>query len=161
MADTLPIRKSESVLDSIRDIESRIRQRAYDIFWRHGLFGKDLENWLTAEKELTFRPAIELSEKDNEFKLKIAVPGVDPKAIDIEVTPEDIVVKASLREEHEEKKGDVYTSEFKSGELFRAVHLPKKIDPNKVKAEVKNGILNLVAPVVEEVQPKKVKIEAA
>ena len=152
MADTLPIRKSESVLDSLRDIENRIRQRAYEIFSGHGLFGKDLDNWLLAENELTFRPAMELSEKDNEFKLKIAVPGVDPKAI---------VVKASVREEDEEKKGDVYTSEFKSGDLFRAIHLPKRIDPNKVKAEVKNGILNLTAPVAEEAQSRKVKIEAA
>src|SRR5512134_2960175 len=133
MADTVPVRKTESVIDTIREIEDRIRRRAQEIFSFEGKLGKDLDNWLQAENELTWRPAIELVEKDNQFKLKIAVPGVDPKALDIEVTPEEVVVKASLRKEREEKNGNVYMSEIRTGDLFRAVSLPKKIDPNKVK----------------------------
>jgi HSP20 family protein len=161
MAETVPVRKTETVFDSIREMEDRIRQRAHEIFSGMGNFGKDLDNWLLAEKELTWRPAIELTEENNEFRLKIAVPGVDPKVIDIQATADEILVKASTREEREEKKGNVYASELKTGDLFRSVRLPKTIDPNRVKAEVKNGILNLTAPVAEEVKSKKVQIEAA
>jgi HSP20 family protein len=157
----LPVRKTESILDKIQDAENRIRARAFELFAGSGLFGRDLDNWLLAEDEITLRPAIELREKDNQFKLKISVPGVDPKAIDIEATSEDILVKADLHHEHESNEGDVHTCEFRSGSLFRAIRLPKKIDPDKVKAEVKNGMLLLTADIVEEARARKVSVQTA
>ena len=162
MAETLPIRKSTSIFEELHRMQDRIMRRAYEIFSGNGgIFGKDIEDWLQAERELVWKPAIELEEKDNEFLLQIATPGVDPKDIDIEVTSEDILVKADVHHEHKEKKGDVYACEFASGNLFRSIHLPKKIDPDKVKAEFKNGMLSLKAPVAEEARVKKVTVEAA
>ena len=162
MAETLPIRRSKSIFDEIDRMQDRVMRRAYDIFSSNGgIFGRDFEDWLQAERELVWKPAIELEEKDDEFLLQIATPGVDPKDIDIEVTPEDILVKADVHHEHKEKKGEVYACEFASGNLFRSIHLPKRIDPDKVKAEFKNGMLSLKAPVAEEARAKKVTIEAA
>jgi len=161
MAETLPIRRSKSIFDEIDRMQDRVMRRAYDIFSSNGgIFGRDIEDWLQAERELVWKPAIELEEKDDEFLLQIATPGVDPKDIDIEVTPEDILVKAEVHHEHKEKKGEVYACEFASGNLFRSIHLPKRIDPDKVKAEFKNGMLSLKAPVAEEARAKKVTIEA-
>jgi HSP20 family protein len=143
-------------------IQDRIMRRAYDLFRVNGgIFGRDLEDWLQAERELVWTPSIELEEKNDEFRLQVAVPGVDPKDIDIEVTPEDILVKADLHHEHKEKKGEVYACEFASGNLFRTVHLPRKIDPDKVKAEFKNGMLSLKAPIAQESRAKKIQVEAA
>jgi HSP20 family protein len=162
MAETLPIKKTKSIFAEMEKMQNRIMQRAHEIFRTNGgIFGRDLGDWLLAERELVWKPSIELEEKDNEFRLQIAVPGVDPKAIDIEVTPEDILVKAELRHEHKEEKGKVHTCEFASGNLFRAVHLPKKIDPEKVKAEFKNGMLSLKAQVAEQARAKKITVEAA
>jgi HSP20 family protein len=162
MAETLPIRKTKSIFDEIDRMQDRIMRRAYDIFSENGgIFGRDMDDWLRAERELVWKPAIELEEKDDEFRLQIATPGVDSKNIDIEVTPEDILVKADVHHEHKEKKGEVYACEFESGNLFRSIHLPKKIDPDKVKAEFKNGMLSLTAPIAEEARAKKVTIEAA
>ena len=59
-------------------------RRAYEIFSGNGgIFGKDIEDWLQAERELVWKPAIELEEKENEFLLQVAAPGIDPKDIDI------------------------------------------------------------------------------
>jgi HSP20 family molecular chaperone IbpA len=52
-------------------------------------------------------------------------------------------------------------SEFAHGNLLRSIHLPKKIDPDKVKAEFKDGMLSLKAPVAEEARAKKIPLEAA
>jgi HSP20 family protein len=143
-------------------MRDRIMRRAYDIFTSNGgLFGKDTEDWMQAEQELVWRPAIELTEKDDEYRLELAAPGVDPKNIDIEVTPEDILIRADVHHEHRKEEGDVYACEFAHGNLFRSIHLPKKIDPEKVKAEFKNGLLSLNAPVAEEARARKVTIEAA
>jgi HSP20 family protein len=162
MAEALPTKQLPSIFDELDSVRNRIMKRAYEIFQTNGEnFGKELDNWFAAERELFWKPSIELKEKDNEFLLQIAVPGVDPKEIDIEVTPEDILVKANAQHEHQEEKGEVYTCELESGNLFRSIRLPKKIDPDKVKAEFKNGMLSLKAPVAEEARAKKVLVEAA
>jgi HSP20 family protein len=143
-------------------MQNRIMQRAHEIFTENGgIFGKDLQDWLQAERELVWKPPIELAEKNNEFCLEIAAAGVDPREIDIEVTPEDILIKANIQHEHGEQKGEVYACEFARGNLFRSIHLPRKIDADKVKAEFKNGLLTLRAPVAEEARAKKISIEAA
>ena len=159
---TVPVKKTESIFDQLNDLQDRITKRAFEIFDGNGhIFGRDLEDWLQAERELVWKPSIELDEKDNEFRLQIATPGVDPKDIDIEANPEYVLVKAECHHEHKEDNGKVHICEFTAGNLFRSVRLPKKIDPDKVKAEFKNGLLRLTAPIVEGAQVRRVKPEAA
>ena len=160
--ETLPIRKSESIFDEIQKMNDRIMRRAYDIFTGNGgIFGKDLDNWLAAERELLWKPPIELREEDDEFLVNIAVPGIEAKDLEIEVTTEDLLVKGDAHHEHKEEKGKVHTCEFESGRLFRTIRFPKKIDPDKVKTEFKNGILRIKVPIAQEQRAKKVRIEAA
>jgi HSP20 family protein len=162
MSDVVPTRKSKSIFDEIERMQDRITRRAYEIFSENGgIFGRDIDDWLQAERELVWTPAVELTEKDSEFLLEVAAPGVNSKDLNIEVTADDILIKADVHHEHKEKEGEVHVCEFAHGNLFRSIHLPKKIDPEKVKAEFKNGMLTLKAPVVEEARAKKVAIEAA
>jgi HSP20 family molecular chaperone IbpA len=162
MAELVPIRKSKSIFDEVERMHDRIMRRAYDIFTSNGSpFGRDFEDWMQAERELVWKPAIGLTEKDDVFQLQLAAPGVDPKNLDIEVTSEDILIRADVHHEHRKEEGEVYICEFAHGNLFRSVHLPKKIEPDKVKAEFKNGLLTLNAPVAEEARAKKVTVEAA
>lgn len=162
MADSISIRKPSSIFDRMRQIQDRITRRAYEIFERSGNQpGRDLEHWKQAEEELVWKPAFELSEKDGQFVLEAAIPGVEAKDIDLEVAEEDIVLTAQTQHEHHEQKGTVHYCEFKSGNLFRDIHLPKKIDPDRVKAEFKNGMLRVTAKIVQESQAKTIKPEAA
>lgn len=162
MAEPVAIRKPSSIFDEVNDMNDRIMRRAYEIFEGNGsLLGRDLDNWLQAEQEFLWRPALELSETDGEFLLEAALSGVDAKDIDIEVTPDDIVLKADVQHGHEEKKGTVHYCEFEAGKMFRSIRLPKKINPDKVKAEFRNGLLRLTAEIAEEARAKKIKPEAA
>jgi hypothetical protein len=63
------------------------------------------------------------------------------------VTPEDFLVKAEMKREDTKDKGKVHTSEFVSNNLFRAIHFPKKVNPDKVKVELRNGILYVTAEI--------------
>src|SRR5215467_808681 len=104
MAESVAVRKLSSIFDEMNQIQDRVMRRAYDLFEQGGhLFGRDLDDWLQAERELLWKPSLELCETDGEFVLEAAVSGVDPKDIAIEVTPEDIVLKADIRHEHEEQ----------------------------------------------------------
>ena len=73
-------KENESVWDELQKMEERIMKRAYDIFSGKGsIFGTDLDDWLAAERELVWKPAIELTEKDNQFEIRVAVTGIDPR----------------------------------------------------------------------------------
>jgi len=162
MSEIVPIQKSKSIFDEVERMRERILRRAYEIFSGNGgIFGRDVDNWLQAERELLWTPAVELAEKDDEFRLEVAAAGVDPKDIEIEVTPEDILIKADVHHVDKESKGEVHLCEFARGNLFRSIHLPKRINPETVKAEFKNGMLTLTAPVAEEARAKKIAVQAA
>jgi HSP20 family protein len=162
MADSVAIHKTSSIGDEINTIQDRVMRRAYEIFEHNGgLFGRDLDNWLQAEQELLWKPAVELRETDTEFVFEAALSGLDAKDIDIEVTPDDIVLKAEVQHQHEEEKGAVHICEFQAGRLFRSIHLPRQINPDKVKVEFKNGLLRLTAEIAEEARARKVKPHAA
>jgi HSP20 family protein len=162
MADNVAIRKTQSILDEWKEMQNHVMHRAYDIFERNGHpFGQDLEHWLQAEQELLWKPAIELQETDGHFVVEAAVSGVDPKDVNVEVTSEDIIVRAEVHHEHKEKKGTIHVCEFESGSLFRTIHLPRQINPDRVKAELKNGMLRVSAEIAEESRTRSIKPEAA
>jgi len=156
------VQKAESFWDQTQKMEDRVMCRAYDIFRGNGSsIGHDLDDWLAAERELVRKPAIELTEKDNQFKIKVAVTGIDPKDLMVEVTGEELLVRGETKTEKKEEKGEVHTSEFQYGSLFRSIHLPKKVDADKVKADLKNGLLTVTAPIAEEAKARKVNVQAA
>ena len=155
------VKKTESFWDEIQKMEERVTRRAYDISQGTGSFGRDLDNWLAAERELVRKPAIELAEKDNYFEIKVAVAGMDARDLKVEVTEEDLLVTGETKTEEIQDKGQVYTSEFESGSLFRSIHLPKKVDPSKVKAELKNGLLTVTAQIAEDAEAQQAKGQSA
>jgi HSP20 family molecular chaperone IbpA len=155
------LKKTDSILDELNRLHEVISQRAYDLFRNHnGLFGGPLEDWLNAEREVVWRPAVELKQKDGEIELVAAVAGVEPKDLDVQVTPEDILITGASEHRHESKEGTVHLCEFQGGRLFRSIHLPDKIDPDSARAEYRNGMLRLTAAVAKAA-PKKVDVHAA
>src|SRR5687767_1453582 len=101
MKDPILVRKQESIANEMASLHERIMRRAYEIFEDGGgIAGFDLDHWLAAERELVWKPSIELSEKDNELLLTVALPGLEPGDIQIEATPEDLLVRAEIRHEH-------------------------------------------------------------
>jgi len=160
--ETVPIRKAESIHDEIERMNDRIMHRAYEIFLGNGSnVGHDLDDWLAAERELVWKPAIELRENGNEILLTIAMSGVEPIDLNIEVTAEALLVRGETQHDHKQDEGEIYTCEFASGTLFRAIHLPKPIDPDRVKADFSNGLLRLKAPIAQEQPAKHMTTEAA
>jgi len=160
--DEVRIQKTESLWDQLQRMEERIARRAYEIFRGNGSnFGNELQNWLTAEQETIWKPAMEMKEKDDQFEIQIAAAGMDPKEITIEVTDHDLLVRGETKSEKKEEKGEIYTSEFKSGALFRSIQFPKRIDPDRVRASMKHGLLTITAPVSPDAKFRKVTIQAA
>ena len=91
---------------------------------------------------------MELREKDGTFTVVAAVPGVEAKDVNVDVTAEDVVIKASTTNRRSSTEGTVHHSEFRSADFFRSVHLPKAVDPAKAKAEYRNGLLTVTVTAV-------------
>ena len=162
MAEMLPVKKADSIVDELEKMYERVMRRAYELFELSGCTnGHDLDDWLMAERELVWAPPIELEEGDQEVTVKMSAPGVDPKDIAVEVTSDDLLVEAETRHEQRKGKGKARSSEITSAKLFRAVHFPRRIDPESARAELKNGTLKLTARIAEESSAHKVEIVAA
>lgn len=161
MASVRMIQK-DSIVDRLEQVHQRIAERAYELFRGRGtLWGDAWDDWFTAERETVWKPAVELREKDGTFTVEAALAGVDLKDMIVEITPQELVIKAATEHSHSEKRGQIHQCEFVAGQLFRSVHFPKLVDPAKAKAEYRNGLLTVTAPIASQAQAKRLDIKAA
>jgi len=151
MKARLPVHKKDSIFDEIEKMHRRIEQRAYELFEsRGGELGHDMEDWLEAERELVWSPPISLEESDEEITVQLSAPGFAAESIDVELTPQDLLVEAEARRQREKGKGRARELEIRSAKLFRSVHFPRAIDPDSAEAEFKNDVLRVTAKVAHE-----------
>lgn len=139
--------KHSSLFDQIEDTLSALTRRAYEIFESNGrTFGRDLENWLRAERELLHPVAVNITESDESFEVKAEVPGFNEKEIEIGVEPGRLTITGKRETKKEEKKGKTVCTETCSDQILRMVDLPAQIEADKVTATLKNGVLELTLP---------------
>lgn len=105
-------------------------------------------------------PAIDVSENDNEYKIRAEIPGVKKEDLNVSVQDGVLTINAESRYEDEEKKeGRVIRQERRYGKFVRSIRLGNDVDTSKVKAEYKDGILELVLPKLDEVKPKAISVD--
>jgi HSP20 family protein len=151
-----------SLFQSIENLFDQVQRRAFDLFeQRGGVPGRDLEDWLRAEHELLFEPAAELIEENKQFRMRIAVPGLEAKELEITATPESIIVQGESANRREQKKGDVRFSEFNEKKLFRRFELPDRIDVERVAASLDKGMLQITAAKAALPKEKEKRIAVA
>jgi HSP20 family protein len=103
-------------------------------------------------------PAAELQETSDALLLKIEVPGMNPNDLDVQVTENAVHISGERKSETKtDDKGRTVT-EFKYGKFQRVIPLPARIQNTNVKAEYKDGILNLTLPKTEQEKNKVVKV---
>lgn len=156
----------EPLLASVEALFGRIKDRAYALFEKRGAaWGKDMDDWLAAERELLWSPPAELTETEGEFHLRVAVPGFEEKEIEVTATPETVLVKAEASSEAEKEKEDTVFSEFAARTLFRRIDLPAAIDLDHTNATLGKGVLVITAkkaarPEVKTPEVKKPEVKA-
>jgi HSP20 family protein len=105
-----------------------------------------------------FSPAVELEETDDAIRLKLEIPGLEAKDINVEATPESILISGERKTEIKTEENGITRSEFRYGKFQRVIPLPSQIQNDKVQAEYKNGILHLTLPKAESEKHKAVKV---
>jgi len=105
-------------------------------------------------------PAVSFADTGEALTLRAELPGLSEKDLDISVTAKVLTVKASRQVEAPEG----YTAHRRERQSFsfaQSYELPTRVDPEKVQATLKQGVLTLTLPKAAEAQPKRVSISAA
>jgi HSP20 family molecular chaperone IbpA len=151
------------IFEELDEIADRIRVRAYNLFADRGFAaGHDLEDWLTAQREICW-PTAELVEKDDVFDVKVALAGFEPEDITVTATPRELIIKASHKDESresEEREGvKVRWSEFGRNDVYRQIALPSEVDVDKTRAQLVQGILAIEASKKKGKAPTKKNVK--
>ncbi len=126
-------------------------------------FGLDLperwRRWLDLDAESQGWLRVEEVHEDGDLVIRVEVPGVDPeKDVDVSVDDGMLRVSAKREERTEHKDKDAYRSEFHYGEFSRNLTLPPGVDKGAVKANYKDGILEVRLPWPTEQESATTKV---
>jgi HSP20 family protein len=106
----------------------------------------------------SFVPAVDIYEDDKAVVLKLEVPGIEEKDLDVSVENQTLTVKGERKFEKEEKEENFHRIERRYGSFFRAFTLPTTVDTEHVQASYNAGVLKLELKKKPEAQPKQIKV---
>jgi HSP20 family protein len=107
---------------------------------------------------ITFVPAAELSETQEAIYLKVELPGMDAKELDVQVMAEAVAISGERKAENQTEQNGVVRSEFRYGKFQRVIPLPSRVQNDKVEANYVNGVLSLKLPKVDAEKNRVVKV---
>src|SRR3974390_3329779 len=109
----------------------------------------------------SFAPAVDVYEDEHKVTLKIEVPGIEEKDIDVRVENNTLTVHGERKIETEEKEENYRRGERQYGSFTRTFTLPQTVDTENVSATYEKGGLKITLPKKAEAQPKKTKVNVS
>src|SRR5579863_1932454 len=106
----------------------------------------------------SFVPAVDIYEDNKKVVLKLEVPGIVEKDLDVSVENNTLTVKGERKFEKEEKEENFHRIERRYGSFYRAFTLPTTVDTESVAASYNAGVLKLELKKKPEAQPKQIKV---
>jgi len=169
----LPVRREKAEplqaawpFESLRQEIDRLFDDFGMSFWRPFPFRRSLwatEPLLRREVRWPTMPAVDVVEGEKAYEITAELPGMDEKNIEVKMADGRLTIKGEKQEEKEEKKKDYYLQERHFGSFERSFDIPESIDPNKIEANFKKGVLTVTLPKKAEAQKpaKKIEVKAA
>ena len=135
--------------DPFRVMESLLRSDAFG------------DTWGVGGTEMAFMPRFDVKETKDNFLFKADMPGTKEEDVEISVTGNRLTITGK-RDAEEQKEGENwYVVERKYGSFTRTFTLPDSADAEKIKANLKDGVLNITLPKRAESQPRKINLAKA
>jgi HSP20 family protein len=113
---------------------------------------------VSLDRGLSKVPAAEIQETEKAIHLKLELPGIEAKDLDVQVTENAVYVSGERKSETKTEEKGVTKTEFHYGKFQRVIPLSVRIQNTNVTADYKDGILNLTLPKIEQEKNKVVKI---
>lgn len=125
--------------------------RLLDLAWSRES-GEDIREGL-------WQPAVDIYENAEAVVMKVEIPGVDQKDVEVKIEENMLVLRGERRQEESVQKENYHRIERYYGTFQRSFSLPSNIDQEKVKASYDKGVLTLTLPKRPENKPKQITVE--
>jgi len=142
--------------DPFRELKD-MSERLNRVFSRPSLRNSGKENLTVAD----WMPTVDISETEGEYLIKAELPEVRKEDVKVTVENGVLTLQGERRQEKEEKGKRFHRVERSYGSFVRSFTLPESVDESSVKAEYKDGVLNLHLPKSEKVKPKAIDVKVA
>jgi HSP20 family protein len=106
----------------------------------------------------SFAPPVDIYEDEHNVILKLEVPGIDEKDIDVRIDNNTLTVHGERKIEKEEKEENFRRVERQYGSFTRSFTLPSSVDPQQVSADYNQGVLKIKLAKKAEAKPKQIKV---
>jgi HSP20 family protein len=106
-------------------------------------------------------PLVNVFEDQDHIYVRAELPGVNPEDLDITIKEQHLVIRGERKIPTEEKNANYHRRERESGFFRRVLRLPAQVDPNKVEAACKDGVLTITLAKPEEVKPRQISVKGA
>jgi len=123
------------------------------------VFQDSLSRLLSEPTSRPWSPPVDIYETENELILKADVPEVDPKHVAIQMENGTLTLKGERRFDEQKNGRGFHRIERGYGSFVRAFSLPDTVEPDRVKADYKNGVLTVTLPKKEVAKPKTINVE--
>lgn len=127
-----------------------------DDFFGSRLPGSLFDNYFSED---TWAPLIDIEENKDEFVITAELPGMKKDDIDISIDNNTLVISGEKEAKEEKKEKTYHRIERSYGKFYRAVSVPRHIDPEKIKAGFEDGVLEVKLPKSEKAKSKKIEIK--
>ncbi len=103
-------------------------------------------------------PAVDIREEDDRYLLHADIPGVKPEQIEVSLDDGMLTIKGERKLEKSEEKGQYKRVERSHGLFYRRFALPDDVDPDRISATTKDGVLELTLPKSEARKSRKIEV---
>lgn len=123
------------------------------------LFAESAANREEGINTTSFVPPVDIYEDEHNIVLKVEVPGIDQKDLDIRIENQTITIRGERKFEKETKEENYHRVERRYGSFQRSFGLPNTVNPEQVTAKYDNGILTVTMAKRAEAKPKQIKVD--
>lgn len=132
------------------------RRRPFEDFAElHTRLDRLFEDLVASGKRGEWTPAIDVVRDKDNLVVRADMPGIKPEEVKVEVEGDILTVSGEHEESREEKDENFVRRERRYGSLARSIALPPGVDPDKVAATVKDGVLEVTVPLPQEAKQKR------
>jgi HSP20 family protein len=113
------------------------------------------------KRQFNFSPAVEayVDKEGKKYVCRIALPGVDPKDVQLHAQANVLTIRAERKLTHRAKEAELFEEEIAYGVFERVLPLPEGVNVDKLTAEYVNGVLEIAAPVATAALPRKIEVK--
>jgi HSP20 family protein len=112
-----------------------------------------------SSESVGWTPACDIYEDEEGMSLRFDLAGVEPKDVDIRFENGVLTLRGERKLDHEDKRENYHRVELSYGTFTRSFSLPATVDPEKIRAEARNGLLTVVLPKRAEAKPRPIQVK--